>query len=111
MNPTSSPQAGQLKSPGNKPAPELFRWILTALLNRFPWMKVSRAPRRMQLVETLNLGGSRQLLLVMCDGQKYLVGAGLSVNSLTSPRGVQAHQAIPPLLKSLPHDPLTELTQ
>jgi hypothetical protein len=35
-----------------------------------------RAGRRMELIETLQLGGKRQLLLVLCDGQRYLVGAG-----------------------------------
>ena len=35
-----------------------------------------RAERRMELIETLQLGGKRQLLLVSCDGQRYLVGAG-----------------------------------
>jgi len=30
----------------------------------------------MELVEMLQLGGRRQLMLVVCDGQRYLVGAG-----------------------------------
>ena len=36
------------------------------------------APKRkqMQLVESLPLGNRRQLLLVLCDGERYLVGAG-----------------------------------
>ena len=32
--------------------------------------------RRMELVEKLELGGRRQLMLVICDGRKYLLGAG-----------------------------------
>ena len=32
--------------------------------------------RRMELIEKLELGGKRQLMLVVCDGQRYLVGAG-----------------------------------
>lgn len=32
--------------------------------------------RRMELVERLELGGRRQLVLVICDGNRYLVGAG-----------------------------------
>src|SRR6266702_2135676 len=36
----------------------------------------SRSVRRMKLVEKLELGGKRQLLLVACDGHRYLVGAG-----------------------------------
>ncbi len=31
---------------------------------------------RMELIETLPLGGRRQLMLVVCDGQSYLIGAG-----------------------------------
>jgi flagellar biogenesis protein FliO len=30
----------------------------------------------MELLETLQLGGKRQLMLVTCDGRSYLVGAG-----------------------------------
>jgi flagellar biogenesis protein FliO len=30
----------------------------------------------MELVEVLQLGGKRQLMLVECDGRRYLVGAG-----------------------------------
>ncbi len=36
----------------------------------------SRRRRRMKVVESLALGGRRQLLLVLCDEQEYLVGAG-----------------------------------
>ena len=36
----------------------------------------ARPPRRMKLIETLQLGGKRQLMLVACDGRRYLVGAG-----------------------------------
>jgi flagellar biogenesis protein FliO len=39
-------------------------------------MQTSRTQRRMELVETLNLGGKRQLMLVVCEGKRYLVGAG-----------------------------------
>jgi hypothetical protein len=33
--------------------------------------------RQMQLVETLGLGGKRQLMLVDCGGERFLVGGGL----------------------------------
>ena len=36
----------------------------------------SRRARRMELLETLPLGGKRQLMLVVCDGLHYLVGTG-----------------------------------
>jgi len=39
--------------------------------------------KQMKLVESLPLGGRRQLLLVVCDNQRYLVGAGAdSVGSI-----------------------------
>ncbi len=36
----------------------------------------TRVPAQMELVETLPLGTKRQLMLVVCDGQRYLVGVG-----------------------------------
>jgi flagellar biogenesis protein FliO len=39
-------------------------------------MNPGRGTRTMELVETLNLGGKRQLMLVVCDGKRYLIGAG-----------------------------------
>lgn len=32
--------------------------------------------RHMELVETLLLGGKRQLQLVICDGERFLIGVG-----------------------------------
>ncbi len=37
---------------------------------------VARAERSMKVLETLQLGGRRQLLLVRCGRQQFLVGAG-----------------------------------
>jgi flagellar biogenesis protein FliO len=37
---------------------------------------VGRGLRRMELIETLNLGGKRQLMLVVCDGERFLIGSG-----------------------------------
>jgi flagellar biogenesis protein FliO len=34
------------------------------------------AVRQMRLVETLSLGGKKQLLLVACGGERFLVGTG-----------------------------------
>jgi flagellar biogenesis protein FliO len=34
------------------------------------------ASRQLRLVETLPLGGKRQVMLVMCDGERFLVGGG-----------------------------------
>lgn len=45
----------------------------------------------MELVETLPLGGKRQLMLVLCDGQRVLVGAGSDgVHSITEMKGPAA---------------------
>jgi len=47
----------------------------------------------MELVEALSLGGKQQLLLVVCDGQRYLVGTGGdSVQSIV-PMGQQLVQS------------------
>ncbi|MGD0798370.1 MAG: flagellar biosynthetic protein FliO [Acidobacteriaceae bacterium] len=56
----------------------LAGWILARV--RLARVRVTRgrgrSGRRMELVETLELGGRRQLLLVECEGRRYLVGAG-----------------------------------
>ena len=51
-------------------------WFETHLRVKFLGMGQTRAKRRMKLVEVLQLGGKRQLMLVVCDGRRYLVGAG-----------------------------------
>jgi flagellar biogenesis protein FliO len=33
--------------------------------------------KQLRLVETLSLGGKRQLMLVTCDGESFLVGGGM----------------------------------
>ena len=35
------------------------------------------AMKQMQLLETLPLGGKRQLMLVSCAGERFLVGGGV----------------------------------
>jgi len=54
----------------------ILTWLRTPLLKRFWKLGRPRAARRMELVEVLALGGKRQLMLVVCDGRRYLVGAG-----------------------------------
>ncbi len=53
-----------------------FFRAITALLK----MRATDAPRRsrrqLRVVETLQLGGRRQILLVSCHGERFLVGAG-----------------------------------
>lgn len=38
--------------------------------------RLGRVQKQMKLVETLALGGKRQLMLVTCGEQKFLVGSG-----------------------------------
>ncbi len=56
----------------------LAAWLLARFGGRirFKFSGVGRAreERRMKLAETLSLGGKRQLMLVICDGQRFLVG-------------------------------------
>ncbi len=49
-------------------------WMLE-LLRRFRSERKSET-RQLQLVETLPLGGKRQLMLVTCAGEYFLVGGG-----------------------------------
>ena len=51
-------------------------WIRGFFRSGLAGIGKARATRRLQLVETLQLGGKRQLMLVRCDGQLVLVGAG-----------------------------------
>lgn len=49
-------------------------WVLACLRG---WRSERVAQRKqMQLVETMSLGGKRQLMLVTCGGEHFLVGGG-----------------------------------
>ena len=50
----------------------LAGWIVGLMRRR----ETQRAGRQMQVIETLSLGGRRQLTLVSCGGERYLVGVG-----------------------------------
>jgi flagellar biogenesis protein FliO len=59
-------------------APEvqgLAGWLL-GLLRGWPGRREAQV-KQMQLIETLALGGKRQLMLVSCGGERFLVGGGL----------------------------------
>ncbi len=62
------------------------------------WMSSTRVKaRRLKVIETLPLGAKKQLLLVSCDGESYLVGTGAeSVQTITrvERRNVAAGPAI-----------------
>lgn len=54
----------------------LLVWIQKVLTSGRGNLGRARTDKRMHLIETLQLGGKRQLMLVKCDGMEYLVGAG-----------------------------------
>lgn len=61
------------------PTGGLAGWMVGALQGRvrIKWRGGSRARvQQMQLIETLSLGGKRQVMLVACEGERYLVGCG-----------------------------------
>lgn len=60
-----------------KGVPE-FQGIVGWLLNFVQSKRTRRygQQRLMQVVETLSLGGKRQLILVSCGGEHFLVGGG-----------------------------------
>ena len=52
-----------------------FASLLLGLLRGWQGAR-SAQQKRLTLVETLPLGGKRQLMLVACDGERFLVGGG-----------------------------------
>lgn len=50
----------------------LAGWVL-GLMDRREGLK---AAPHLRVLETLSLGGRRQMMLVVCDGERFLVGAG-----------------------------------
>ena len=48
----------------------ILRRVLTAVTPK------KNVQRHMQIVETLALGPKKQLMLVSCDGERFLVGTG-----------------------------------
>jgi flagellar biogenesis protein FliO len=73
----------------------LAGWVLEMLRGWRGLHVVQAKQRQLQLVETLPLGGKRQLMLVSCGGERFLVGGGMeSVETIvrvaveSSPRAV-----------------------
>jgi hypothetical protein len=54
----------------------LGAWVQRIFRDRFPRMGKAGLDRRLKLVETLQLGGKCQLMLILCDGRPVLIGAG-----------------------------------
>ena len=61
------------------------RGLATNLLQRLlGGFAPADSERRIRVAETLSLGSKQQLLLVICDGERFLVGAGGgSIGSIT----------------------------
>ncbi|GGA56409.1 hypothetical protein GCM10011507_04650 [Edaphobacter acidisoli] len=53
----------------------LAGWAINLMKNRGSLREGSE--RQMRLEETLSLGGKRQLLLISCAGEKFLVGGSM----------------------------------
>ena len=53
----------------------LAGWVLGQLRGLRSRREIHR--KQLRLVETLPLGGKRQLMLVTCDGESFLVGGGM----------------------------------
>ena len=59
-------------------APEvqgLAGWVVSLLRSWRGQPEMQR--KQLRLVETLSLGGKRQLMLVTCGGESFLIGAGM----------------------------------
>jgi flagellar biogenesis protein FliO len=55
----------------------LAGWVLGLLRSWRGLREVQGRQKQMHLVETLALGGKRQLMLVSCEGEWFLVGGGM----------------------------------
>jgi hypothetical protein len=69
-------QRRRQRVPLNGWAGRVLDWLRRVLVHGFAGLNYGRSERRMELIETLSLGGKRQLMLVVCDGRRVLVGAG-----------------------------------
>ncbi len=82
------------------PTGGLAGWMMGALQGRvrLKWRGGPRARvQQMQLIETLSLGGKRQVMLVDCEGERFLVGCGgETVTSIArvAPALVEARPAV-----------------
>jgi flagellar biogenesis protein FliO len=69
---------GEITKSGTIAAPEghgLVGWVIDLMRTWRGQRDVQR--KQMRLVETLALGGKRQLMLVTCGGESFLVGGGM----------------------------------
>lgn len=73
---SSRPQVESNREPQTGLIAILMGTVQTVLQSVFGWMRRAKSDQRLELLETLQLGGKRQLMLVRCDGQSFLVGTG-----------------------------------
>lgn len=68
------PEAAQAATAATEPgAPKgLAGWVLGLIARR----RETRDGRQLRVLETLSLGGHRQILLISCNGEQFLVGGG-----------------------------------
>ena len=76
-------------------------WLQTVIQLGLKTMGSTRGARSMELLETLSLGGKRQLMLVVCDGHRYLVGVGAdSVSTITEVNPPSATVGASPVIEN-----------
>jgi flagellar biogenesis protein FliO len=61
-------QTTQAVNPGG-----LAGWLIGFIRDR----ETHKTAKHMSVVEHLSLGGRRQLTLIVCDGERFLVGGGI----------------------------------
>jgi flagellar biogenesis protein FliO len=78
-------------------------WAVSAIQRRRASVVSRRSEKQLELVETLSLGGRRQVALIACGGQQFLVGMGAdSITSLIAvaegdvKKLVEADEVVPP---------------
>ena len=69
------------KRPRTSFADSILTGLRTLFRKSFGAIGRGRGEHRMELLETLQLGGRRQLMLVVCDGQRFLVGAAVTAST------------------------------
>ncbi|WP_158791929.1 flagellar biosynthetic protein FliO [Granulicella sp. L60] len=71
----------EIRAAGAPKVEGLAGWAI-ALLSGWRGEREAR-PKQLRLVERLSLGGKRELMLVTCGGESFLIGGGLeSVESI-----------------------------
>lgn len=78
FEPVKAPASRERKAALARPAPAqsgpggLAGWVVGLMARR----EGLKEARHLRVLETQELGGRRQLMLVVCDGERFLVGSG-----------------------------------